>query len=393
VAGEYFDNNRLEGTPRIVRTDERIDFRWTLISPGRGIPFDWYSARWRGTLLAPPGGVQRIGVEGNDGYRLYLGGQLIIDNWRKESYRAVLVDVSLAGGTSHDLRLEYFESTGNARLKLIWDAGPRDDPAAAIDSAVSIVRRSEAAIVVAGIEEGEFRDRAMLGLPGRQEELLLAVAATGKPVVVVLVGGSAVTMSRWLERVPAVVDVWYPGEEGGHAVADVLFGDYSPAGRLPITFPVTEGQLPLYYNHKPTGRGDDYLDLTGHPLFPFGHGLSYTRFEYAGLSIEPGEIATDARATVRLRVKNTGSRAGDEVVQLYLRDVLASVARPIMELRGMRRLHLRPGEEQEVVFALNTDDLRLLDEQMRWIVEPGVFRVMIGASSRDIRLRGELRVR
>ena len=391
--GEYFDNNRLEGAPRIVRTDERVDFRWTLNSPGRGIPFDWYSARWTGTLVAPAGGVRRLGIEGNDGYRLYLDGRLIIDNWRKESYRSLLADVQLAGGTSHELRLEYFESTGNARLKLVWDAGVRDDAQASIDSAVALVRQSDAAIVVAGIEEGEFRDRSSLALPGRQEDLLRALAATGKPVVAVLVGGSAITMSGWLERVPAIVDAWYPGEEGGHAVADVLFGDYSPAGRLPITFPVAEGQLPLYYNHKPTGRGDDYLDLTGHPLFPFGHGLSYTTFEYSGLSIEPAVIPPNGRATVRVRVRNSGTRAGDEVVQLYLRDVLASVARPILELKGARRLHLRPGEEREVAFQLGVRELHLLDEQMRWIVEPGVFRVLVGASSRDIRMRGELTVR
>ena len=162
---------------------------------------------------------------------------------------------------------------------------------AQIDSAVTAAARSDVAVVVAGLEEGEFRDRAFLRLPGHQEELIERVAAPGKPVVVVLVGGSAITMSRWLDRVDGVVDVWYPGEEGGRAVADVLFGDENPAGRLPITFPMSEGQLPLVYNHKPTGRGDDYLDLTGHPLFPFGFGLSYTTFEYSNLVYHAGRHA------------------------------------------------------------------------------------------------------
>jgi beta-glucosidase len=156
----------------------------------------------------------------------------------------------------------------------VWDAGVDDSWRRSIDSAVSAARASDAAIVVAGLEEGEFRDRAKLGLPGHQEELIDAVAATGKPTVVVVVGGSAVTMP-WLGRVAGIVDVWYPGEVGGTAVADVLWGDENPGGRLPITFPVSEGQLPLVYNHKPTGRGDDYMDLTGQPLFPFGFGLSY----------------------------------------------------------------------------------------------------------------------
>jgi len=263
-----------------------------------------------------------------------------------------------------------------------------------MDAAVAAARRSDAVVIVAGIEEGEFRDRAYLSLPGRQEELIERLAETGKPIVVVLIGGSAITMSRWLDRVDAVIHAWYPGEEGGHAVADVLFGAYNPAGRLPITFPMAEGQLPLTYNHKPTGRGDDYVDLTGQPLFPFGFGLSYTTFEYSSLEIEPASLGSGggARATIRFRVKNAGMRAGDEVAQLYIRDVLASVARPVMELKGFTRVRLEPGEEREVAFRLGTDDLRMLDERMRWVTEPGAFRVMIGSSSKDIRLRGELTI-
>jgi beta-glucosidase len=390
LRGEYFDNNTLTGAPRLVRTDARVDFGWTLNSPGRGIPYDWYSVRWTGKLIVPASGARRIGVEGNDGYRLYVDGRIVIDNWVKQSYRARLASVAFAPGSTHDIRLEYFESTGNARVKLVWDAGVHDDWRARIDSAVGAARRSDVAIVVAGIEEGEFRDRAFLNLPGHQEELIERVAATGKPTVVVLVGGSAITMSRWIDRVAAVVEAWYPGEEGGHAVADVLFGDYNPAGRLPITFPISEGQLPLYYDHKPTGRGDDYLDLTGQPLFPFGFGLSYTTFAYSALSIEPAEIAPNGTATVRCRVKNTGARAGDEVVQLYVHDVLASVARPVMQLEGFQRVHLEPGGEKELVFTLSREQLQMLDRDMRWVVEPGVFRIMVGASSKDIRLRGEL---
>jgi beta-glucosidase len=394
LSGEYWDNNRLDGAPRLTRTDQRVDFRWTLNSPGRGIAFDWYSARWTGGIRAPKDApVRRIGVEGNDGYRLWLDKVLVIDNWQKQSYGVRTADVSWAPGTWHELKLEYFESTGNARVKLIWDGGVTDDTRAGIDEAVALARTSDVAIVVAGLEEGEFRDRAFLKLPGRQEELIQAVAATGKPTVVVIVGGSAVTMSPWLDRVTAVVDAWYPGEQGGRGVADVLFGDANPAGRLPITFPVFEGQLPLSYNHKPTGRGDDYLDLTGMPLFPFGFGLSYTTFEYSNLRFEPATIAASATTTVRCSVKNTGTRAGDEVVQLYIRDVLASVARPIIELKGFTRLTLAAGESKEVSFTLGPQELRMLGADMKWIVEPGVFRVMIGSSSKDIRLRGELTVK
>jgi beta-glucosidase len=222
----------------------------------------------------------------------------------------------------------------------------------------------------------------------------------------VIVGGSAVTMSRWLGDVGAVLFAWYPGEEGGSALADVLWGDVSPSGRLPITFPMSEGQLPLTYDHKPTGRGDDYLDLTGQPLFPFGHGLSYTTFAYSDLRIDvldsvastASRSLTDAvpravKVRVRARVTNTGARAGSEVVQLYLRDVLTSVAQPLIALKGFTRIALQPGASRDVEFTLSDEQLQLLNEDMRWVVEPGVFRVMVGASSKDIKLRGEFTLR
>ena len=393
LTGEYFDNPTLSGTPRLVRADTAVDFVWTLTPAGPEIPLDWYSVRWTGSVTATASGITRIGVAGSDGYRLYLDDRLVIDNWQKRSSGERLVALPLRAGRSYAIRLEYFETTGNGRVRLVWDAGVARTWRQQIDTAVVLARRSQVAIVVAGIEEGEFRDRAFLRLPGHQEELIQAVAQTGTPVVVVLVGGSAVTMSPWLEQVRGVVDVWYPGEAGGQAVAAVLFGDENPAGRLPITFPISEGQLPLHYNHKPTGRGDDYLDLTGAPLFPFGFGLSYTTFAYSALTITPADISPEGTAIVSCMVRNTGRRAGAEVVQLYLRDLLASVARPVLELQGFQRIHLDPGEEQEVTFTLSRQQLRMLDAQMHWVVESGEFRVLIGASSRDIRLRGLLTVR
>ena len=424
LRGEYWANNALSGPSAFTRTDERIDFTWTLSSPGPGLPYDWYSARWTGTLVAPPAGVARLGVDGNDGVRLWLDDRLVLDAWEKRTAGPQLVDVRLAPGSRHALRLEYRESTGNAKLKLVWREGASGVPAAdPIAAAVTAARASDAAVVVVGLEEGEFRDRSSLALPGRQEELIRRVAATGVPTVVVIVGGSAVTMSRWLDDVGAVLMAWYPGEEGGPAVADVLWGDVNPSGRLPITFPLSEGQLPLTYDHKPTGRGDDYLDLTGQPLFPFGYGLSYTRFAYDDLRIEvergvagsadlsarpataaalaspPGVVRpaaevprADIRVRVRARVRNTGARAGAEVVQLYVRDVLTSTAQPLTQLKGFTRVALAPGESRDVEFMLDAEALRLLDEGMRWVVEPGTFRVMVGASSKDVRLRGEFRI-
>lgn len=389
LTGEYWANIDRQGTPVLTRVDANVDFQWTLNSPGRGIPFDWYAARWTGTLAVPAGGVRTIAVEGNDGYRLWIDDTLRIDRWQKASYGTQRARVVLRGGTTHRLRLEYFEATGNARLKLLWDAGVVDTQARDIADAVAAARASQVAVVVAGIEEGEFRDRAKLGLPGRQEELIRRVAATGTPTVVVLVGGSAITMP-WIDQVYAVLDVWYPGQAGGHAVADALFGRVNPAGRLPLTFPMHEGQVPLYYAHKPTGRGDDYLDLTGHPLFPFGHGLSYTTFAYRDFAVDVRPKGDEIALRVTCSITNTGRVAGDEVVQLYLHDVLASVARPVQELMGFARVSLAPGASQRVTLEVRRDQLRFLDASMRLVEEPGTWRIMVGASSRDIRLRQEV---
>ena len=200
-------------------------------------------------------------------------------------------------------------------------------------------------------------------------------------------------MQSWIDKVPGIVDAWYPGEEGGHAIADVLFGDYNPAGRLPVTFPISVGQVPLAYNHKPTGRGDDYYDLSGLPLFPFGFGLSYTKFEYSNLQISSNNITASDSVTVSFDLKNTGSLPGEEVTQLYIRDELASLARPVLELKGFQRVYLEAGKSRQVTFKIGREALSMLDINLKKIVEPGEFRIMIGASSRDIRLKTSLMVR
>jgi beta-glucosidase len=262
----------------------------------------------------------------------------------------------------------------------------------AIGEAVRLARVSDLAIVAAGIEEGEARDRSDIRLPGRQVEMIRRVAATGTPTVVVIYGGSAVAMSEWIEAADAVLMAWYPGQEGGRAVADVLWADADPSGRLPITFPLAVGQLPLVYDHRPTGRFDGYLDLPGDPLFPFGFGLSYTTFEYADLRIDPGTIAADGTARVACTITNSGPRAGAEVAELYIHDALASVVRPVLELKGFRKVFLEPGASTTISFDLGPKELALLDATMREVVEPGEFQIFVGSSSRDIRLKGVLTV-
>ncbi|MCF8373415.1 MAG: glycoside hydrolase family 3 C-terminal domain-containing protein [Bacteroidales bacterium] len=393
LKGEYFNNIKLEGTPALTRLDPDIKFGWTLFSPDQEkINYDFYSARWTGKLTAPETGDFEIGIKGNDGYRLSLNGELIIDNWKKQTVRRITVPYHFEKGKEYDIKLEFFESAGNVRFNLIWNVGVDDSSKQKISEAVELAKESELAIVVVGIEEGEFRDRAFLNLPGHQEALIKQISTTGKPVVVVLVGGSAIVMNEWIGDVPAILDVWYPGDEGGNAVADVLFGDYNPAGRLPITFPVAEGQLPLYYNNKPTGRGDDYNDLTGHPLFPFGYGLSYTDFEYSSLEFSSNEISAIDTVELSFNLKNTGIYSGDEVVQLYIKDLFASVARPVMELKGFQRVYLNPGDSKQIRFQITPELLSMLDIDLKKIVEPGEFRIMVGASCKDIRLREVLTV-
>jgi beta-glucosidase len=388
LTGEYFSNITLAGEPELTRVDRNMNFGWTLFSPSPELDYDWYSVRWTGSLTAPESGTFNIGAEGNDGYRLYLDGELLIDNWFKQSHRRIMKPFKFRKGATYDIKIEFYEPSGNSRFRLVWDATVEDETRKQIADAVKTARRSDIAVIAAGIHEGEFQDRAFLGLPGHQEELILAVAATGKPVVVVLYGGSAITMTRWMDKVDAIIMAWYPGEAGGYALADVLYGNENPGGRLPVTFPVHVGQAPLFYNHKPTGRGDDYYDLTGMPMFPFGFGLTYTEFEYGGLSFSSEEFSGDESITVSCTVRNSGKIPGDEVVQLYIRDELSSVSRPVKELKGFQRIHLQPGEEKTISFTLGFNELSMLDREMEKVVEPGNFRIMIGASSSDIRLRG-----
>jgi beta-glucosidase len=388
LKASYFNHIDLEGNPDLERIDAQINFGWTLFSPDpEKIHYDFYSVRWEGKLKAPESGTFQLGWKGEDGYRIYLNNELIIDQWQKRGVDLHTVDVELEKDQFYDLKVEFYETSGNVRIQMLWNVGLENRWKEDIKEAVEVAEQSDVAVVVVGIEEGEFRDRALLSLPGHQEEMIRSIAATGRQVVVVLVGGSAITMEEWKDEVSAILDVWYPGEQGGHALADVLFGDYNPAGRLPITFPMHEGQLPLYYNHKPTGRGDDYINLRGKPLFPFGYGLSYTSFSYSELKLASSEIHSGDTLELSFMLTNTGDFDGDEVVQLYLRDELASVARPLKELKGFKRVHLTKGESRELHFVITPEMLQMLNEDMEWVIEPGAFRLMIGASSNDIRLR------
>lgn len=278
-----------------------------------------------------------------------------------------------------------------------------DDEQAEIDKAVENARQADIAVVVLGGGQrtcGENKSRTSLDLPGRQLQLLQAIQATGKPVVLILINGRPLSIN-WADKfVPAILEAWYPGSKGGTALADILFGDYNPGGKLTVTFPKTVGQIPFNFPCKPSSQidGGKNPGPTGNmsringALYPFGYGLSYTTFEYSDLDITPRVITPNESATVRLKVTNTGKRAGDEVVQLYIRDVLSSITTYEKNLAGFQRIHLEPGEAQELSFTIDRKHLELLDADMKWVVEPGDFVLMAGASSEDIRLNGTLTV-
>jgi len=278
-----------------------------------------------------------------------------------------------------------------------------------ISKAKKIAAASDAVIMVLGesawgtpeekITDGEGYDVASLDLTGFQEDLLKSVYKTGKPVILVLINGRPLSVRWAAENIPAIIEAWLPGEKGGNAVADVIFGDYNPSGKLPITIPRHVGQLPCYYNYMPDkaywieqGWGKAYADMPASPLWEFGFGLSYTTFEYTNLQIIPKETGPLGEITVSVDVTNTGKRSGEEVVQLYIRDIKASVVVPVKELQGFNKISLKPGEKKTVEFTLNYDNLAIYDRDMKYVVEPGTFEVMIGSSSKDIRVKGEFNI-
>lgn len=296
--------------------------------------------------------------------------------------------------------VEGLKQRAGSNLEIKYEKGYSQDTSAVtqteeLQSAINTVKNSDVAIVVLGEEineVGEGKDRASLDLNKAQNRLIEAICKTGKPTVVVLFNGRPLCINWVAKNVPAIVESWFLGDTGGLAIADVLLGKVNPSGKLPMTFPRSVGQLPYYYNHKPTSK-HIYVDEESSPLFPFGHGLSYTTFQYSDLSIGQKNIDVNGSVDVKINIKNTGKVKGTEVVQLYLRDVIASVTTPVKSLKGFKRITLNPGESGTVRFRIDNNELMLWNRQMKHVVEPGEFKVMIGSSSEDIRAQGSFYVK
>jgi beta-glucosidase len=415
LRGEYFAGPSLEGAPVLTRLDPRVDFRWYRGSPAeeavargelppeRALGNDGYSARWSGQLVPPVAGVYELSVSGDDGFRLFLDGRLLVEDW--SDGRGTLVksaSVPLEAGRAYELRLEYYEAIRDAEIRLGWRLPGAKQPLA---EALEAARAAEAVVFVGGlspeVEGEEMRvsypgflggDRTDLALPAPQQKLLAALHGTGKPVVVVLLTGSAIALDWPADARRALLVAWYPGQQGGSAVADCLFGDVSPAGRLPVTFYASLAQLPPFADYRMEGR--TYRYFGGEPAYPFGHGLSYTRFLYSDLRLDRSSLGVDDTLAVSALIENVGERDGDEVAQLYVRDVASSSPMPLRHLRGFARTHLARGERRRVEFRLVPMRDFAYHDAARGTpaVEPGEFEVQLGASSRDIRLAGRVRV-
>jgi beta-glucosidase len=399
LQAEYFDNQNLDGAPALQRVDAHVNFDWGEGSFAQGHPVDHFSARWTGYYAPRKTGDYTFYVSTDDGARLFVDGEQVINDWTSHPETLHTAAKHLESGHAYKIRLEYFEETGSAiaRFGVIAaeDAvGRQTKPLAA---------RVDAVILCVGFDpstETEGADRTF-ELPGGQDELIRQIASANRNVVVVLTAGGNVDMTRWINRIPAVLHAWYPGEEGGTALAQLLFGDYSPSGKLPASFERRWEDNPTYHSYYPqTDKriaytegiflGYRYYDKSStKPLFPFGYGLSYTRFRYSNLEVSPRGSRSPDSVTVSFDVKNVGNRAGAEIAELYVGDAHSSVPRPVKELKGFAKIFLEPGEQKPVHLILNRRSFSYYNVGKKtWTAEPGDFSILVGSSSAQIELTG-----
>ena len=397
LTGEYLSSADLSGQPVLTRTDRSINFNWDKVVPVDGLQRNDYSVRWSGTFVPPAVGDYKLGVRVNycyacenaEGFRLYLDGKALVESdGKKTGERGAVVEaaVHFSDTQPHPIRLEYFHHTGSAGIDLTWQA-----PAAILrDEAVAAATQSDVTIAMVGLSpslEGEEMpvklagfsggDRTAIDLPAAQEDLMRALAATGKPLIVVLQSGSALAVNWAKQHANAILEAWYPGAEGGTAIAETLAGDNNPAGRLPLTFYSSLNQVPAFEEYSMRGR--TYRYFSAQPLYGFGFGLSYTSFTYSNLKIVPSEAKAGDPVTVEGDVKNTGAVAGDEVVELYLTQPKAYET-PLRVLAGFKRVHLAAGESVSISLTIDPRSLGQVDANGIRVIVPGEYAVSLGGA-------------
>ena len=384
VYAEYYDNRACSGKPVFTRTDDNIDFYWETYSPHPDIPHDNWSVKWTGWLKPPVTGEYFLGSWGSSNYEINIDNDEFIKYIGEHHAFHREKGIKLEKDKKYKVELIYRNFGGDADIKFLW-APPQED---ILGKAVRVAESSDIVLLVLGLSqrlEGEemtididgFKggDRTHLKLPAVQRELFDRIMQTGKPVIAILMNGSALSVTDMNNRANAILLAGYPGQEGGNAVADVIFGDYNPAGRLPVTWYKSVEQLPPFDDYDMKGRTYRYFE--GEPLYPFGYGLSYTTFEYGNLEM-PEKVKEGDAIEVKVSVKNTGDREGEEVVQLYITDEKASTPRPLRELRRFERINLEPGESRNVEFTLHPQDLSMIDINKERTVEPGWFTISVG---------------
>jgi beta-glucosidase len=402
LLGEYFNNEELKGNPVLKRLDARISSYWGDESPDPLVSRDHFSIRWTGSLVPAESGSYTIGVGSDDGSRVFINGRLLVDNWGQHGFSFKSAPIRLIAGKAYPIKVEMFEGAGGAGVFLSWklESVKKADP---LIEAIESAKGADAVLVFVGTSrryESEGFDRPDLILPNGQDRLIKAVIDANPNTVVVMNSGASILMNEWIDKTPSVIQAWFSGQEGGTAIADILFGEVNPSGKLSTTFLKKWEDSPAYGNF-PGAKGIveykegvfvgyRYFDTKNvEPLFPFGHGLSYTTFEYGDLKISPEKMKAEGTVRVQFSIKNTGKIAGAEVAQLYISDEKASVERPVKELKGFQKVFLQPGQKQMITLTLDKTALSFYDVNKKsWMAEPGKFNVLIGSSSRDIRLNG-----
>jgi beta-glucosidase len=399
LKGEYFSNEDLRGTPALVRTDKHVHFDWGEGSFAAGEPVDHFSIRWTGYFVPNKAGDYKFFTSADDGVRLYIGDEMVIDDWQRHSQTLDTYGRHMEAGQAYKIRLEYFEAVGSAIVGFGVD---RAEESVGRETK-ALAAKADAVVVCVGFDpktEAEGSDRTFQ-LPGGQDELIRQISSVNKNTIVVLTAGGNVDMTQWIDQVPAVLHAWYPGQEGGTALAQLLFGDYSPSGKLPASFERRWGDNPTFRNYYPDNgaQGVRYGEgvFVGYrhfdrsptkPLFAFGFGLSYSTFEYGKLSVTPQTGNLTDPVSVSFEIRNTGHREAAEVAELYVGDTHASVPRPVKELKGFAKVNLKPGETRRVTLTLDRRAFSFFDvTKNEWRAEPGDFAILVGGSSDNIRLR------
>jgi beta-glucosidase len=397
LRGEYFANQDFEGEPAFVRTDEQLNFRWATGSPAEGFPADKFSNRWTGKLISPVDGKYSISLSSNDGGRLWIDDELTVDVWGDHATLTGTAVIEMKADVPRTIRVDHYESIGNADLVLGWRLLEED----LIGKAAEAAKNAEVAIVFAGLSdavEAESRDRKDLNLPKNQVELIEAVAKANPNTIVVLTSGAPILVGEWLDDVKGYVQTFYYGQEGGNAIADVLFGKVNPSGKLPATWLKRWEDSPSFGPYPGDGKRVEYTEgiFTGYrwfdrekiePEFPFGHGLSYTTFSYSS----PKARKVSEGFEISFEVKNTGKVTGAEVSQLYIGEVSPTVPRPVRELKAFAKTELQPGKKRKVRFLITPEMLGFYDPRdSKWKANSGKYRVSVGSSSRLIRFTEEI---